>query len=245
MGFRASFGFLLKDSARSKQFICDTLSPGRTQAPDGAGKACSAWSVGHKNTNNKQQLQHMKKLNHLYHSMALPHARGFLLAVLAIMAVIALSGSALRTRVQLVADPQIVDAIDQTLLEQVHVRQMLSAYHGALAHGGDIDAMASLWADDSSLTLNNGTPYIGKDAVLGFFASGPYFSHDWVSLSSEWKTTVTVHGNIAEATTQCIATDVSVTPNVIRGVIQVNVTFQRKGGTWLMIQMNNFTEPQI
>ena len=105
--------------------------------------------------------------------------------------------------------------------------------------------MASLWADDSSLTLNNGTPYVGKDAVLGFFANGPYFSHDWVSLAPEWKTTITVQGNMAQATTECVATDVSVSPNVVRGVIQVNATCQMIGGKWFFIKMTNFTLPQI
>jgi len=105
--------------------------------------------------------------------------------------------------------------------------------------------MASLWAEDSTLTLNNGTPYVGKAAVLGFFANGPYFSHNWVSLAPEWKTTLTVHGNTAEATTECIATDVSVTPNVIKGVIQVNATAVRHEGKWLFISMDNFSEPQI
>jgi hypothetical protein len=81
--------------------------------------------------------------------------------------------------------------------------------------------------------------------VLGFFASGPYFSHNWVSLAPEWKTTVTVHGNMAEATTECVATDVSVTPNVIKGVIQVNATAVRREGKWLFISMDNFSEPQI
>ena len=183
----------------------------------------------------------MKQLNRLFHSLALTHSRGALLAGVAVLALIALSGSALRTRAQAVADPQGADP----LVLQAEVLQLLSGYHGALAYGGDLDAMASLWADNSSLTLNNGTPYTGKDAVLGFFANGPYFHHNWVSLAPEWKTTVTVYGDTAQATTECIATDVSVTPNVVRGVIQVNATCQRLGGKWFFIQMNNFTQPQI
>jgi len=129
--------------------------------------------------------------------------------------------------------------------QEAEVLQLLSDYHGALANGGNLAAMASLWADNSSLTLNNGTPYVGKDAVLGFFANGPYFHNNWVSLAPEWKTTLTVHGDTAQATTECIATDVSVSPNVVRGVIQVNVTCQRIRGKWLFIQMNNFTQPGI
>jgi hypothetical protein len=183
----------------------------------------------------------MKQINRLFHSVAVTHARGAFLAGVAVLAVVVLSSSALHSRAQAVPGSQSADA----LVLQAEVLELLSAYHGALAYGGNGDAMASLWADNSSLTLNNGTPYVGKDAVVAFFVNSPYFHHNWVSLAPEWKTTVTVQGNIAQATTECIATDVSVTPNVVRGVIQVNATCQRIGGQWFFIQMNNFTQPQI
>ena len=189
--------------------------------------------------NKQQHCKHMKKLNRLFRSVALAHGRGVFLAGVALVAAIALSTSAQRTRAQVVptgGNPAVL---------QAGVADLLSAYHGALAYGGDINAMASLWADGSSLTLNNGTPHVGKDAVLAFFANSPYFSHNWVSLAPEWKTTITVRGNLAQATTECIATDVSVSPNVVRGVIQVNATCEMIGGQWFFINMNNFTQPGI
>jgi|GEM_PF-2487439 len=187
----------------------------------------------------------MKQLNSLFHSTALARARGGLLAGLAALAVVALATSALLTPTRAAGSSQHDDEDRQPLAQEAEVLQLLADYHGALAYGGNITAMASLWAEDSTLTLNNGTPYVGKAAVLGFFANGPYFSHNWVSLAPEWKTTLTVHGNTAEATTECIATDVSVTPNVIKGVIQVNATAVRHEGKWLFISMDNFSEPQI
>ena len=186
----------------------------------------------------------MKELNRLFHSAVLAHARGTFLACLVGLALIALANSTLVNRAQGAADLSSGGGDGRSLSQEAGVLQLLSDYHGALAYGGDIDAMASLWVDDGSLTLN-GTSYIGKDAVLGFFAHGPYFSHDWVSLAPEWKTTVTVHGNTAEATTECIATDVSVTPNVVRGVIQVNATCERRGGVWYFTQMNNVSLPEL
>ena len=187
----------------------------------------------------------MKQLNRLFHSTVLTHARGACLAGLAALTVIALAGSALLTPTRAAGGSHHEDEDGQRLAKEAEVLQLLAGYHGALANGGNLAAMASLWADDGTLTLNNGTPYVGKDAVLGFFANGPYFSHNWVSLAPEWKTTVTVHGNMAEATTECIATDVSVTPNVIKGVIQVNAIAVRHEGKWLFISMDNFSEPQI
>ena len=187
----------------------------------------------------------MKQINRLFHSTVLTHARGAFLAGLAALAVIALASSVL-SPTRAAGDSHHDDGDGQPLAKEAEVLQLLSDYHAALAYGGDkLVAMASLWAKDSTLTLNNGTPYVGRDAVVGFFKNGPYYHNNWVSLAPEWKTTVKVHGNIAEATTECVATDVSVTPNVIKGVIQVNVTAVRHEGKWLFISMDNFSEPQI
>ena len=187
----------------------------------------------------------MKQLNRLFYSTVVTHTRGTILAALAALAVIALASSALLSPTRAAGSPGHGDEDGQPLAKEAEVLQLLTDYHGALAYGGNLEAMASLWAEDSTLTLNNGTPYIGKDAVLAFYAAGPYFTHNWVSLAPEWKTTVTVHGNTAEATTECIATDVSVTPNVVRGVIQLNATAVRRNGKWLFTSQVNFSEPQI
>ena len=52
-------------------------------------------------------------------------------------------------------------------------------------------------------------------------------------------------GQYGEATTECIATDMSVTPHVIKGVIQVNAICEKRGGQWLFIEMDNFTVPDL
>jgi hypothetical protein len=183
----------------------------------------------------------MKQLNRLFHLITLNHRGKAFLTCVAVLAGIALSSSIQHTRAQ---DAQITANGNPAAL-RAEVLDLLSAYHGALAYGGDIDAMGNLWADNGSLTLNNGTPFVGKAAVLGFFQSTGYFSHNWVSLAPEWKITVTVQGNIAYATTECIATDVSVSPNVVKGQIQVNAICQKLNGKWFFIQMNNFSQPQI
>jgi hypothetical protein len=189
----------------------------------------------------------MKQINRLFHSTVLTHARGAFLAGLAALAVIALASSVL-SPARAAGGPQHEDEDGQPLAQEVEVLQLLADYHAALAYGGDkLVAMASLWAEDSRLTLtalnNTKTSYVGKDAVLGFFENGPYYHNNWVSLAPEWKTTVTVHGDRAEATTECIATDP--VANVIKGVIQVNATAVRHHGKWLFISMDNFNEPGI
>jgi hypothetical protein len=152
------------------------------------------------------------------------------LAVTAAMAVLG-SGSSLRA-----SGPG--DQPENTQVAQI--LQLLSNFHGALSYGGDITAMMNLWADDSSITLN-GVSHVGKAAEAAFFTSTGYFLHRWVSLAPEFKTTITVHGNTAEASTQCVAVDLTTTPMVVRSVIQVNATMVRHGDQWLFTSMDNTT----
>jgi len=122
--------------------------------------------------------------------------------------------------------------------QSAEILQLLSDFHGALSYGGDITAMMSLWAEDSSITLN-GVAHNGKGAVQTFFTTGGYFLHNWVSLAPEYKTVISIHGNTAEATTQCVAIDLTVTPMVVRSVIQVNATIVKQQGKWIFTSMNN------
>jgi hypothetical protein len=116
--------------------------------------------------------------------------------------------------------------------------QLAANFHGALSYGGNITAMMNLWADNSSITLN-GTAHVGKPAVQAFFQGNGYFLNNWVSLAPEYKTQITVHGNTATISTQCVAVDWSVSPMVVKGVIQVNATCEKIRGQWLFTSMNN------
>jgi hypothetical protein len=116
--------------------------------------------------------------------------------------------------------------------------QLAADFHGALSYHGNITNMMSLWADNSSITLN-GTAHVGKPAVQAFFLSSGYFLNNWVSLAPEYKTQIIVQGDKATITTQCVAIDISVTPNVVKSVIQVNATCEKIRGKWLFTSMNN------
>ncbi len=116
--------------------------------------------------------------------------------------------------------------------------QLLADFHGALSYGGNLTAMMSLWANNSSLTLN-GTANNGKAAVQSFFANNGYFHNNWVSLAPEYKTQITVHGDTADFTTQCVAIALTVTPNVVKSVIQVTGTAVKVNGKWIFKSMNN------
>ena len=118
--------------------------------------------------------------------------------------------------------------------------QLAADFHGALSYGGNITAMMSLWADNSSITLN-GTAHVGKPAVQAFFQGSGYFLNNWVSLAPEYKTVITVNGNTATISTQCVAIDLSASPMVVKSVIQVNATCEKIRGQWLFTSMNNTT----
>ncbi len=125
-------------------------------------------------------------------------------------------------------------AADNTQVAELD--QLAADFHGALSYGGNITAMMSLWADNSSITLN-GTPHIGKAAVQAFFQGNGYFLNNWVSLAPEYKTVITIHGNTAEISTQCVAIDLNTM--VVKSVIQVNATCEKISGQWFFTSMNN------
>jgi hypothetical protein len=131
---------------------------------------------------------------------------------------------------------EVVELLQNTQVAELD--QLAANFHGALSYGGNITAMMSLWADDSSITLN-GTAHVGKPAVQAFFQSSGYFLNNWVSLAPEYKTQITIHGNTATISTQCVAVDLSVSPMVVKSVIQVSATCEKIKGQWLFTSMNN------
>ena len=171
------------------------------------------------------------KLNCLFSPFTLSRLRAAVCAGLAALAIGALCTSVSVQRAeagQEIKHPEAIAELDQ----------LLADFHGALSYGGNIDAMMALWADDSTLTLN-GTPHVGKPAIQAFFQGSGYFLNNWVSLAPEYKTQIVVDGDTAAASTQCVATDISVSPPVVRSVIQVNATMERRHGQWFYTSMNN------
>jgi hypothetical protein len=122
--------------------------------------------------------------------------------------------------------------------QMAELDQLAADFHGALSYGGNITAMMSLWADDSSITLN-GVAHVGKPAVQAFFLGNGYFLNNWVSLAPEYKTQIAIHGNMAEISTQCVAVDLSASPMVVKSVIQVDATCEKIRGQWFFTSMNN------
>jgi len=79
-----------------------------------------------------------------------------------------------------------------------------AAFHGA-GTLGDYDYMRSLWADDAVVNAAGNT-YHGPDEIADFFSSGPYWGRA-ASLAPSYKTTYSVHGNVAALQFECVLVD--------------------------------------
>jgi hypothetical protein len=195
--------------------------------------------------NKRQQIQKnpMKKFNQSFGVMALARGRRALLAGLTAVAVVAAFSSSVVSRAQANEsgkghEESFCRQQDNDLDEVADLDQLLADFHGALSYGGDITAMMALWTGDSTLTFN-GVAHAGKPAIQTFFTTGGYFLNDWISLAPEFKTQINVRGKTASAVTQCVAIDLSVSPPVVKSVIQVNATMEKRDGVWYFTSMNN------
>ena len=170
----------------------------------------------------------MKNLKQLFRLNPLARMVGTYLAATATVAVVALAASNVLGPARAANAP---DGENNTQVAELY--ELQAAFHHAASHGGDIDAMMALWADDSSITVG-GVLYSGKDAVRDFFANhSGAFKHNWVSLAPAFKTEFNIHGNTADIYFECHYADPSVTPYVLKSDISATGNVRKVNGTWL------------
>ncbi len=170
----------------------------------------------------------MKMLKQLFGSRPLAGTIGTYLTATATVAVVVLAASNLFARARAASAP---NGENNTQVAELY--ELQAAFHAAASHGGDIEAMMALWADDGSLTVGD-VVYSGKDAVRDFFANhSGAFKHDWVSLAPAFKTQFDIHGNTADIYFECHYADPSVTPYVLRSDASAAGTVKKVNGTWL------------
>ena len=181
----------------------------------------------------------MKNLYPKFRWSSLAKTAGTYLAACVTVAVIGLAASNLLNRAH--AEPRRENRKEEleeikALLHNAQVAELYelqAAFHAAASHGGDIDAMMALWAEDSSITVG-GVVYSGKDGVRDFFANhSGAFKHDWVSLAPSFKTQFDIHGETADIFFECHYADPSATPYVIRSDISAAGTAKKVHGRWL------------
>src|SRR5215813_1848175 len=118
----------------------------------------------------------MKRIKHLFNSSQLSKRLGTYLAACATVAAVGIAAGNFHTRAAAAGG---AEEPNNTQIAELY--ELQAAFHEAASHGGNIDAMMELWADDSSLTAG-GVRYSGKEAVRTFFATvSGAFKHDRVS----------------------------------------------------------------
>jgi hypothetical protein len=134
------------------------------------------------------------------------------------------------------ADPPAAKDVSSQIGE-LHALQ--AAFHEALSYNGDpatsaqhLILMGQLFADDATLTMVDANVHLqGNAAIVAFFANAAPFHHDFVSLSTAFRTTFDVDGDTANVYFECHfanpATDVIFSHRFLSG------TAKRVHGHWL------------
>jgi hypothetical protein len=178
------------------------------------------------------------KLNKIFSSDSLSGKFGTYLAATATVGLLALGAAVLLGRAKADSDDLKELRVVYQKAQHFELNQLEKAFHLAGSYGGDLDLLATLWADDATLTVGT-TVYTGKDAILAFFAAGGAFHNNWVGLTPAFKFTADIHGDTAEISFQCDYVDPSVTPAVVRLNRIMAGTVKKVRGNWLFWRMDN------
>ena len=170
----------------------------------------------------------MKNLKQLFRSNPLARTVSAYLAACVTLAVVTLTASNFLGHASAAGGAE-----NPNNTQVAELYELQAAFHRAASHGGDIEAMMQLWADDSSITVG-GVLYSGKDGVRDFFANhSGAFKHNWISLAPAFKTEFDIHGNTAGIYFECHYADPSVTPYVLKSDISATGTVEKVNGTWV------------
>jgi hypothetical protein len=127
--------------------------------------------------------------------------------------------------------------------DTVELEALLTAVHDVTSYNGNpqtaVDHLATmyeLWAEDATLTVNGGTPMVGRDAVIAFFAANPLFKANYVGLTPSFRTKISVHGDTAEVYLECIFLTETLTVGPQRSL---SGTARKVHGEWLFWKMAN------
>jgi hypothetical protein len=125
--------------------------------------------------------------------------------------------------------------------QTAQIHDLLTAVHELTSYNGSeqtaiehLDAWEQLWAEDATLVVNGTTNFVGRDAIMTFFANGALFNNNWVGLTPSFRTKVEIHGNTAEVYLECMFVNedgLIVFPRAFHG------TIRKSCGKWLFWRM--------
>jgi hypothetical protein len=117
-----------------------------------------------------------------------------------------------------------------------------AAFHESISGGGNIDELASVWADDATFT-SGGITHSGRDQIRAFFLTTAGFTHNWVSVSPAFKTRIHVHGRTADVYFECHFVDWQANPQVVLTHGTFEGTAKKVHGQWFFWHITAGTNP--
>ena len=172
----------------------------------------------------------MNTINKLFNRATLARTAGASVAVLAALAIVALTSS------YPLDSASAAPGADQANTQTAEILQLQAAFHEVISHNGNPDTraqhlatLAQLWADDATLTVGAVT-HTGKDAILAFWSNGAALNNNWVSLAASFRTDIDIHGDTAEIYFECYFVNAAgniVLPRSINGALK------KVNGRWL------------
>ena len=127
--------------------------------------------------------------------------------------------------------------------QTAELEALLTAVHDVTSYNGNpqtaIDHLATwyeLWAEDATLVVNGGTPIVGREEIIKFFAANPLFKTNFVGLTPSFRTKISVHGDTAEVYLECIFLTEALTVGPQRSL---SGTARKVDGQWLFWRMAN------
>ncbi len=125
----------------------------------------------------------------------------------------------------------------------VAIEDLLVLVHEVTSYNGDeqtatdhLEAWEQAWAEDATLVVNGTNNFVGRDAIITFFAGSSLFNSNLVGLTPSFRTQVQLHGNTAEVYLECIflnETKTVVAERALHGMVR------KVRGNWLFWKMAN------
>src|SRR5690606_23204368 len=91
------------------------------------------------------------------------------------------------------------------------IHDLLVAVHEVTSYNGDeqtaidhLEAWEQMWAADATLVVNGTNQFVGRDAIIDFFAGSAIFNNNWIGLTPSFRSEVKIHGRTAQVYLECV-----------------------------------------
>lgn len=178
----------------------------------------------------------MKPHTHSFPPRTLTGIVGSFAAAVAVLALVILTSPNSLEKARAAEEGLVNTQTTEVLLLLTAVHEVTSYNGNANTRSQHLAAWAHLWAEDATFVINNTTTFTGRDAIMSFFASAPFFNNNWVGLTPSFRTEVAIHGDTAEVYLECIFLNEAKTVVAERAL---SGTLKKVNGNWLFWHIKN------